>query len=293
MDREELKVRERSRDVSALRLAAQQRVVHEHARLLNAAQLRKSKAGSELQSLRRALGDGRAPIAFHDLLARNVARSEIALAAVQAEVADIQSRLESELQSKKRFEAICLHLGEVVSKADAQIEEQSAETEIEERVAVLASEGSPVACDPGTVGTSTFDTVSNGSSKPLEVFDGTRGNPQRFQQQNSSPHTDGERSTRSTVRDLQHEWNEKGVSVSRFDSWKRLDDRGMRLEARLANGTPVTLAISVVAGDALSVRLSKNSISGSTSIHSAREQISAALKAKGLKVKDVTVVEEL
>jgi len=224
------------------------------------------------------------------LLVKNLSLQETQLNKVKFDVESLQKEINVDIANLARLEALYKNLNEDINVSGRAAQERCAESETEERLAILNID--LLAATTTTQNSPRIeDTLSNGAKH--NFADAQSQQRQPAPQPLARFSVAGEKkSGAGAFRDLQAELEIARIKLSRVDTWQRLEDRGMRLEVKLANGTPVTLSVSRVPGEQLAVRISRSAAKDGAALNTLKSEIMAALQSRGLKIKEITLLEE-
>ncbi len=295
MSNEEIRSRERMRDVVTLQLTTQRAHLHSKAKHAQRADSMKNAARKNFDIIWKTLKVGKIDGQVAPLVAAELTRRERSLQVSTASYKAARAETDTEATKLRRLEAVYLNLSEQIGVRERAIEENNFESALEDRTGIIND-----ARDLGS------NSLSNSSSPSSEIrdtnfprIDSDRGNgfkQSNFREKKSDlyapPRNPQPTVAPTLVRDLKTAFASQYIDLSHVDTWRRLDETGVRLELTLVGGKRVSLSVSRAGSDGLTVQLSRAALPSGAQLGDVRSAILKSLSSQGLKVKQFIVTDE-
>lgn len=291
MSNEEIRSRERIRDIVALRLTSQRAALRSKVQDLHVSTQRSHIAKNNFELTWRSLRSGKLDNKVAPLVVAELDRREKSLRASIKQCKATQSETDTEAIKLRRLEAMYSNLTDQLEISERGVEERGFEEALEDRISSIS--------DASKSGTQNLSSPSVGAEIGFQVASwrqdsGEKKQSSDFKDKAASGCTDSSRSQsiRPLVRDLKNACFTQQVELSQIDTWKRLDDVGVRLKLKLANGKQVAMSIFRRGANSLTVQLSRSALPSGSQAGEVRSAIVKALGSQGLTVKQFLMTDE-
>jgi hypothetical protein len=286
MHSEEIRRQERSQEIIAAQMSAQRRVLFQKVKDFNSAHERVTSVNAHFSAIKDRIRFGRVPLALVPVAQQELSRLDAD--AVSAANAQRSTRAAVDLEHSKlaRLEAIYSQLGGEISKLQKAVESSELDELIDERVAQGLSGGdgdaaprsSAVDLEPRLL-IPRGSVPGNGNDRGVDS--------RRDQNQQSSRN----QPNKTTVKQLKSALSSNEIQIKSADVWRQLERCGMNLELRLSTGASVSLALTKIAKDTVSVALSPSTLGSARSVASLKAEIAAALSREHLRIGEFRLLD--
>lgn len=286
MHSEEIRRQERSQEIIAAQMSAQRRVLLQKVNDFNSAHERVRAVNAHFSAIKDRIRCGRVPFALVPVAQQELSRLDAdAVSAANAQ-RTIGAAVNVEHGKLARLEAIYSQLGGEIRKLEKAVESSELDELIDER----AAQGKAIG-DGGAAPRSAAVNIEPRLLVPQESLPGNGTGRGAESRRDQNPQSNRIEPNKTTVKTLKSALSSQEIQIQSADVWRQLERCGVNLELRLSTGASVSLALTKIAKDTVSVALSPSALGSARSIASLKAEIGAALSREKLRIGEFRLLE--